>query len=125
LIYEWLGGSAQLFGEEATPSQIGALPKPWCAAYSCNENLSLERCDEGRGVTYVQEALNGLGFELEADGYYGNSTRFAVKYYQRSNGIRASGTVDVERWRNLFSGVFLPGNDLNGDGLVTPNEFGD
>lgn len=125
LIYEWLGGSGQLVGEEATPSQVRALPKPWCTAFSYNENLPLERCDEGRGVAYVQEALNGLGYELEADGYYGNSTRFAVKYYQRSNGIRASGAVDAETWRSLFAGVRLPGNDLNSDGLVTPNEFGD
>jgi len=42
-----------------------------------------------------------------------------------TNGIRASGTVDVETWRNLFSGVLLPGNDLNVGGLVTSNEFGD
>lgn len=125
LIYEWLGGPEQLVGQEATQSQVRALPKPWCTAFSYNENLPLERCDEGRGVTFVQEALNALGYELEADGYYGNSTRFAVKYYQRSNGIRASGAVDVDTWRSFFAGVILPGNDFNGDGLVTPDEFGD
>lgn len=125
LIYSWIGGAEQLLGKEASPSQVRALPKPWCTAFSYNENLPLRRCDEGRGVTYVQEALNRLGYELQPDGYFGNSTRFSVKYFQRLNGIRATGVVDSDTWAKLFAGTTLPGNDLNGDGLVTPNEFGD
>ena len=125
LFYQWVGGAEELVGEEATPAQVRSLPKPWCTDFSYDETLPLERCSEGRGVSYVQSALNDLGYELEADGYFGNSTRFAVKYFQRANGIRASGGVDAVTWAKLFEGVGLPGNDLNGDGLVTPNELGE
>ena len=123
LVYSWVGGAERLEGLEATKRQSNALPKPWCAAFSYNETLPLKRCDEGFPVQVVQDALNGLGYELEADGYFGDGTLFAVQHFQRANFVRASGKVDEPTWRVLFAAGGLPGNDLNGDGLVTPNEF--
>lgn len=122
LVYSWVGGAKRLEGLEATKRQSNALPTPWCAAFSFGGTLPLKRCDEGFPVQYVQEALNSLGYELEADGYFGDGTRFAVQHFQRANFLRASGQVDEPTWRVLFAGNG-PGNDLNGDGLVTPNEF--
>jgi hypothetical protein len=123
LIYSWIGGQGRLEGVEAMEEEAAALPKRWCTTFSYNESLPIKRCNEGFPVQVIQDALNGLGYELEADGYFGDGTRFAVQHFQRSKDIRASGQVDKDTWRALFEGSGLPGNDLNGDGLVTPDEF--
>lgn len=123
LIYTWIGGQGRLEGVEAMEEEAAALPKTWCTTFTFNETLPIKRCNEGFPVQLIQDSLNGLGYELEADGYFGDGTRFAVQHYQRSKGIRASGQVDTDTWRALFEGVSLPGNDLNGDGVVAPNEL--
>lgn len=123
LVYSWVGGAGRLEGLEATKRESDALPKRWCASFSYNETLPIKRCDEGFPVQVVQDALNGLGYELEADGYFGDGTRFAVQHFQRANFVRATGQVDEATWRELFADSGLPGYDLNGDGLITPNEF--
>jgi hypothetical protein len=123
LIYSWIGGQGRLEGVEAMEEEAAALPKRWCTTFTFNETLPIKRCNEGFPVQLIQDSLNALGYELEADGYFGDGTRFAVQHYQRSNGIRASGQVDTDTWRALFDGANLPGVDLNGDGVVAPNEL--
>jgi hypothetical protein len=123
LIYSWIGGQRRLEGVEAMEEEAAALPTRWCTTFTFSETLPIRRCNEGFPVQLIQDSLNALGYELEADGYFGDGTRFAVQHYQRSVGIRATGQVDAETWRILFKDASLPGNDLNGDGMVTPNEF--
>jgi hypothetical protein len=123
LLFTWVNGTERFEGIDATKAQIRSLPKPWCSSFTYNESLPLKRCDEGGGVRYLQTALSDLGYELEADGYFGDGTRFSVQHFQRAKALRATGRVDLETWKALFDGVSLPGYDLNGDGAVTPNEF--
>ena len=123
LIYSWIGGQTRLEGVEAMDEEAAALPKRWCTTFTFNETLPIRRCNEGFPVQLIQDSLTVLGYELESDGYFGDGTRFAVQHYQRSKNIRASGQIDKDTWKSLFENASLPGNDLNGDGLVTPNEF--
>lgn len=123
LLYEWVGGASRLEGVDATPEQIEWVQQPTCANFNYTETLPLAVCTEGLGVSYTQGALLNFGFEIDMDGYFGPGTRLAVQLFQRQKGIRASGVVDIATWRSLFEGVLLPGNDLNGDGLITPNEM--
>jgi hypothetical protein len=123
LLYEWIGGAGRLEGEEAAPRQIRALQQPTCSNFNFNLTLPLELCNEGPGVTLVQNELYRLGYEIDADGYLGKGTRFVVQHYQRENGLRATGRVDEPTWRMLFEGRTLPGFDLNKDGIVTPSEL--
>ena len=84
-----------------------------------NELLPLTICQEGRGVRRVQELLG-----LDADGYFGNTTHNAVLDFQYSKGLQPTGVVDARTWYELDPNQDGPGSDRNGDGLVTPDEFG-
>ena len=123
LVYTWVGGSEQLSGTEATKSQENQLTGRNCADFSYAGVLPIRKCSEGLAVEYIQRFLNELGYELELDGYFGSGTEFAVKYFQRENSIRATGLVDLDTWKALLGGTVLPGNDLDGNGVITPEEF--
>lgn len=123
LIYSWIPIRQRLEGVEALEEEVAELPKSSCVFFNYNVFLPLKRCDEGEGVRSVQQVLTRLDYQIEPDGYFGDATKFAVQHFQRSKSIRATGQVDAETWAALFQGIGLPGQDLNGDGLVTPNEF--
>ncbi len=123
LVYTWLGGSQQLSGTEATKSQKSQLSKRNCADFSYAGTLPIGKCSQGLAVEYVQRFLNDLGYELDADGYFGSGTEFAVKYFQRQNSLRVTGLVELETWKALLNGSSLPGYDMDGNGVVTPEEF--
>ena len=123
LVYTWVGGSQQLSGTEATKSQENQLTGRNCADFSYAGVLPIRKCSEGLAVEYIQRFLNELGYELELDGYFGSGTEFAVKYFQRENSIRATGLVDLDTWKAMLGGTVLPGNDLDGNGVITPEEF--
>ena len=89
--------------------------------WTYNDSLPIKLCDHGRGVEYIQTALG-----LEADGYFGADTWKALGRYQLDNGLTEFGDVGPETWAKLFTNQSgLPGRDYNGDGLVTPDEFGE
>ena len=86
-----------------------------------NDSLPIEYCNQGRGVQYIQSELG-----LEADGYFGRDTWIALGRFQLDNGLTEFGSVGPETWAKLFPyQEGLPGRDYNGDGLVTPDEFGE
>ena len=51
------------------------------------------------------------------------AVEFAVKYFQRQNSLRATGLVELETWKAILDGSTLPGYDMDGNGVVTPEEF--
>jgi len=80
-------------------------------------------CDEGPPVEMIQAELQAFGYGIDADGYFGVDTQLAVKLYQKATGIRATGEIDKETWVAMFQDRILAGNDLNNDGVITPNEL--
>jgi peptidoglycan hydrolase-like protein with peptidoglycan-binding domain len=46
-------------------------------------------------VRLTQEALRTIGYELEADGYYGPNTAETVKQFQEEQGLEPTGVLDV------------------------------
>jgi TPR repeat protein len=55
-------------------------------------------------VTYVQHALNGLGFEAgPVDGIRGKRSRAAISSYQESRGLPSSGKLTPELVQRLFT----------------------
>ena len=121
LVYSWVGG--KLEGVDATSSQIKSLPKLWCSVYEFKWTLPIKRCDKGQPVQMIQDSLNAIGYELIADGFFGNGTKFSIKYFQWSNELKITGEVDLETWKLLFKDVQLPGDDLDNNGVVTPEEL--
>jgi membrane-associated protease RseP (regulator of RpoE activity) len=66
-----------------------------------NEFLPLEPCQKGAAIERVQEALIGLGFDLDPDGFYGQDTATAVQGFQYVNDLPQTGIVDEVTWDRL------------------------
>ena len=109
-----------------TVPQTSPAVLPHCDEYAYNDVLPLSYCQEGIGIRYAQEILVGLGYDIEADSYLGKASVAAIRDFQTANGLKITGTIDLQTWRALDpTQSRFPGSDLNGDGLVTPDEFGD
>lgn len=65
---------------------------------------ALKLNDRGDSVKQLQRALNTAGYSLTVDGVFGSKTLAAVKEYQTSQGLSASGNVDEGTW-NALNGV--------------------
>jgi peptidoglycan hydrolase-like protein with peptidoglycan-binding domain len=52
--------------------------------------------DRGPDVLALQQRLNALGADLEADGVFGTGTRAAVMAFQGSKGLRPDGVVGAK-----------------------------
>lgn len=123
LTYEWVEDYDWLEGREASERQKNETQRLNCIEFRFNFDLPLVLCDEGQPVEMIQAELYGFGYEVDVDGYFGIDTRLAVKLYQKAKGIRATGEVDEKTWSTMFAGMILPGNDIDGDGVITPNEL--
>ena len=80
-----------------------------------------KRGDKGDGVKYLQEALNGKGYNCgTADGDFGRKTESAVSAFETDNGIPADGIA----WPGVLAllGLVEPGVSGWQDHLRTPPE---
>ncbi len=59
----------------------------------------------GSAVSFLQEILNGLGYDLPVTGYFGTLTAQAVKDFQESNQLVVDGEVGVKTWTVLLGKV--------------------
>lgn len=62
----------------------------------------IEPCLEGEAVWMVQARLKELGYDIEPDGVYSNSTSRVVKLFQTAHGLKDNGTVSQEVWEVLM-----------------------
>ena len=104
-----------------TVAEAVAQPVNCGDTYVYNDELPLKPCDQGMGVESVQSQLLNAGFQVDSDGYYGQGTETAVRQYQASRGLPVTGIVDFETYKKL--GTYYAGTDMNGDGVLAPNEF--
>jgi|GEM_PF-1774410 len=61
----------------------------------------LQRGDTGRNVEVMQQLLKDAGYNVTIDGDFGNSTRNAVRKFQRVEAIQVDGVVGRETWDRL------------------------
>lgn len=95
-----------------------------CSGYFAPTELPLEKCDHGLAVQIMQTRLHATGYNTSVDGYYGPAMAIAVYKYQKDKGLFKSGMIDVDTWKSLEPDQSkLPGTDVNGDGVISPNEF--
>jgi hypothetical protein len=85
----------------SAPATTTTVPPPSiaCPSYRLNETLPLRLCDKGDAVRAVQQRLGGL----DVDGYFGPSTRAAVRAFQREHGLEVDGLVGPNTWDALFA----------------------
>ena len=87
------------------------------AASACAAGM-LQKGDRGPSVKALQEALvNGGWADLVCDGIYGPKTEAAVKYYQKQNGLQATGRAGSTTLTNLLGTSDV---DLNTEGNNSP-----
>lgn len=86
-----------------------------CPSYTPNNQYPLQLCNSGPAVRAVQARLS-----VDADGYFGPSTRDAVEGFQRDNGLEVDGLVGRDTWRAL--GLSVTGVDDDGNRIVDPYE---
>ncbi len=73
--------------------------------------------DRGESVRKLQQALVNQGWaDIKVDGIYGPATAAAVQYYQRQNGLTATGRAGTTTLTNLLGSADV---DLNPDGSTT------
>lgn len=89
--------------------------------YNEREVLPLMPCNKGFSVELLQQFLNEWDYYVDIDGYYGQSTADVVYDFQSDNGLPATGEVDAETWGQIAGA--RPGVDINGDGVIGPNEI--
>lgn len=53
---------------------------------------------KGVYVLVLQDALNALGYTIGLDGIYGLNTSYAVRNFQRAQGLTISGNVNCDTW---------------------------
>jgi len=56
---------------------------------------------KGVYVLVLQDALNSLGYKIGLDGNYGINTSYAVRNFQRAQGLTNTGTVNCATWVRL------------------------
>lgn len=59
--------------------------------------------DDGEDVSRLQDRLIQLGYLGKSTGYYGEETEAAVKDFQASNGLNASGVIGSQTKEKLYS----------------------
>ena len=75
----------------------GSEPRPLNLNPTVVIDRSLRSGCKGKDVWWLQYVLSDLGYDLGdcgCDGVYGEDTKQAVRYFQRDNDIKQSGTVD-------------------------------
>ena len=77
------------------------------AASAIASASAFEQGDEGQEVSLIQAKLSTLGYDVSADGNFGEQTTIAVKAFQRDRGLTADGVVGAQTY-GLLLGRDIP-----------------
>ena len=78
------------------------MPNRYKTSVSALEPVSMGIGDTGSTVVHLQDALQTLGYYLDAvDGHYKDETARAVAKFQRYYGLDANGSYDADTWYAL------------------------
>lgn len=106
-------------------SAAGGNPDPAgsvCRSYITTDQYPIRLCNKGDDVKTIQAALRYAGHSISVDGYFGPNTQRAVLTFQRQHGLTVDGLVGPRTWRALNTPLFASGTDVDGSGLVDPDE---
>jgi hypothetical protein len=99
------GGTSWWDFQSATPSWLSdtahnvAAPANFTAYTNA---VTLVKGNLGDQVIWAQQHLDGAGADLAVDGHYGRSTVAAVRLFQATHGLAATGQIDGRTWDLLL-----------------------
>jgi len=114
--FEWFAGPDVFVGTLADDRYTGVCPN----GLEFTDRLPLFKCHEAPAVRMIQEVLVYEGARIDVDSQFGPATQRALIEYQWLNDLPITGYVDETTWSEMF---VLPYPDLNGDGVVGPEEI--
>ena len=94
-----------------TPCSLVVAPTGIINTYSradltvFNSFGTLKKGAKGQKVATLQDALNLLGFSLDADGVYGAKTQAAIKEFQKKYGLRNDGVAGAKTIGTLINSL--------------------
>ena len=101
---DYAGAAAEAAAETGGDNMYGSNDTADVSVYP---TLRLGDSDGADGVAYIvfmQNRLIELGYLAdEADGYFGENTRQAIKEFQKSNGLQETGIADPSTQEKLYS----------------------
>lgn len=83
---------------------IGGAPSSWAKSEAKNakkHSVKTEKHSKKVQISAVQQALVDAGYQVKVDGKMGRKMRSALKKYQKSNGLKATGRVNKATLRKL------------------------
>lgn len=84
---------------------IGQPLSPFSGPAPSGAFVTVKRGNSGDLVLWAQEHLSAAGFPTAVDGDFGAGTQEAVKAFQGSRGLPASGEIDTATWKKLLEQV--------------------
>jgi Putative peptidoglycan binding domain len=87
----------------ASWNAVGQGIAPLTSGGPPSDFASLAKGASGDLVLWAQEHLKGAGETVSVDGSFGASTQTAVKDFQTSAGLQATGTIDTATWQALLT----------------------
>lgn len=98
-------GQIKKFQGKHKISKTGKVARQtWTALISRGSKKYLRNGKSGADVVRLQRALTASGHKVSDTGWFGPMTRNAVKSYQRSVGLKATGTANTATWSALQDG---------------------
>lgn len=100
------------------------VPIVRCGRLESAWDVPFKWCQKSPAIQLMQSRLNEVGsYGLVPDGEYGQATTNAVVDFQMRHRLAVSGICDWPTWAALFPSAGLEALDLDGDGILGPNEL--
>jgi hypothetical protein len=105
------------------------FPTEECPAYRIapDQVFPLKKCDYGNWINYFSNALRGFDGQEFLDelgiGLFDTNMEDRVKKFQLSNGLDASGQIDLETWTKILGVAEDKNDDWNSDGVYGPGDM--
>jgi peptidoglycan hydrolase-like protein with peptidoglycan-binding domain len=89
------------YGIDAVSAATGDAAAPAGKTSSSSAGNLLVEGSFGSGVEYLQTVLNGMGYTIKVDGFFGLKTKDAVMDFQKKNGLTADGIAGPKTFAKL------------------------
>lgn len=94
-LFKWLTSDGNFINQVGVEPTVEVLQPEFFYLPPLNVSEALKYDMLGEQVANAQQMLKGLGFEPgRTDGYYGEQTAQAVRAFQQSNNLEATGVID-------------------------------